>query len=428
MKAKWLVITTCFSVSCLFGQVQFRVNPARIEQRILALAEFGKSATGNQRVAFSDADVKGRAYVISLMKEASLSVRIDAAGNIIGRREGKNAALPPIMFGSHIDCVPNGGSYDGNVGVIGALECAQVLHENKVLILHPLEVVVFSDEEGGLIGSRAMIGMLSNEAMNVMSHSGKSVRDGIKFIGGNPDKIKGAARKKGDLKAFLELHIEQGGTLEAEKVDIGVVEGIVGIKWWNVDIEGFSNHAGTTPMDKRQDALVAAARYVLAVNNVMTRMPGRHVGTVGRISAEPGALNVIPGRVNTGLEIRDLSEKTIDRLFGMVLDDVKDIEQETKTRFTFALVEPTSEPAPTDERVRSLIEASAKELRLTSKRMPSGAGHDAQDMTHLAPTGMIFVPSVGGISHSPKEFTKRDDIANGTNVLLRTILRIDEIQ
>jgi len=360
------------------------------------------------------------------MKEAGLTVRIDAAGNILGRREGKDPKLATIMFGSHIDCVPNGGSYDGDVGVIAALECAQVLKEHNVVTRHPLEVVVFSDEEGGLIGSRAMIGELSDKAMDVMSHSGKTVRDGIRVIGGNPERIKEAARKKGDLKAFLELHIEQGGTLESEGVHIGVVEGIVGIKWWSVTVEGFANHAGTTPMDNRQDALVAAARYVLAVNKVVTSLHGRHVGTVGRISAEPGALNVIPGKVHTSLEIRDLSEKTIDLLFSMIQEEVIKIERETRTKFTFMLIEPISTPALTDERVRSIIAVSAKELGLSSTLMPSGAGHDAQDMTHLAPTGMIFVPSVGGISHSPKEFTKREDMANGANVLLQTVLKIDQ--
>jgi len=407
-------------------QQELRVNASRIEQRIIRLAEFGKSPTGNRRVAFSDADIQGREFVIGLMREAGLSVRIDAAGNILGTREGSEAKHPPIMVGSHIDCVPNGGNYDGDVGVIAAIECAQVLQNNKITTRHPLEVVVFADEEGGLIGSRAMVGDLPEEALNVVSHSGKTVRDGIRFIGGNPDRIKEAKRKKGDIMAFLELHIEQGGTLDAEKINIGVVEGIVGINWWNVTIEGFANHAGTTPMDKRQDAAIAAAQYILAVQRVVTSMPGRQVGTVGKLNAEPGALNVIPGKVTTSLELRDLSDEKIKTLFAKILEEVKQIEQSTKTAFTFTLVEPTSLPAPTDERVRSLIALSAKELGLSVKQMPSGAGHDAQDMTRIAPTGMIFVPSIGGISHSPKESTTREDMANGANVLLHTILKIDQ--
>lgn len=227
------------------------------------------------------------------------------------------------------------------------------------------------------------------------------------------------------MKAFIELHIEQGGTLDAEKVSIGIVEGIVGINWWNVTIEGFANHAGTTPMNKRKDALLAAAQYVLAVNKVVTGIPGRHVGTVGRINAEPGALNVIPGKVTTSLELRDLSADRIHQLFEMIQAEVRTIEQKTGTHFTSTLIEPTSIPAPTDQLMRAIIAESARALGLNSKHMPSGAGHDAQDMTRIAPTGMIFVPSVDGISHSPKELTKRDDMANGANVLLQTILRIN---
>ena len=408
-----------------YGQKQLRVNSERLEQRIVNLAEFGKGPNGNQRVAFSDADIQGREYVMSLMKEAGLSVRIDASGNIIGRRDGTDPKLPPILFGSHIDCVPNGGNYDGDVGVLGAIECAQILQENEVTTRHPLEVVVFADEEGGLVGSRGMIGELPEEAMSVVTHSGKTVREGIRFVGGNPEKIKDAARKKGNVKAFIELHIEQGGMLDAEKVSIGIVEGIVGINWWNVTIEGFANHAGTTPMNKRKDALLAAAQYVLAVNKIVTGIPGRHVGTVGRINAEPGALNVIPGKVTTSLELRDLSADRIHQLFEMIQAEVRTIEQKTGTRFTFTLIEPTSIPAPTDEPMRSIIAESARSLGLTLKHMPSGAGHDAQDMTRIAPTGMIFVPSVGGISHSPKEFTKPQDMANGANVLLQTILKLD---
>lgn len=402
-----------------------RVNSQRLEQRLMKLAEFGRTDQGNMRVAFSDFDLKGREYVMSLMREAGLTVRIDAAGNIIGRREGTERNLPPIVFGSHIDCVPNGGYYDGNVGSLGAIEVAQVLFEKKVTTRHPLEVVIFANEEGGLIGSRGMIGELHEPALNVVTHSGKTVREGIKFIGGNPEKLHEAARKKGDIKAFIELHIEQGGILEEKRINIGVVEGIVGINWWNVTVEGFANHAGTTPMNKRNDALLAAARFIVAVNKVVTSVPGRQVGTVGRISAEPGAPNVIPGRVTMSLELRDLSAEKIQDLFKSIQREARVISLESGVAFSFSPIEPASIPAPTDERMRKLIAESAQELGLTYQLMPSGAGHDAQDMARIAPTGMIFVPSVGGISHSPKEFTKPEDMANGANVLLQTILKID---
>lgn len=406
---------------------KLRANEKRIEERILKLSQFGRNPQGGvSRVAFSDADIEGREYIMSLMQQAGLKVRIDAAGNILGRKEGRDAKLPPIMFGSHIDSVPGGGNYDGDVGVLGSIECAQVLHENDYVTQHPFEVVVFSDEEGGLVGSRAMIGDLTEEALEVVSHSGKTIREGIRAIGGDPDRLSETKRKKGDLKAFIELHIEQGSILDDKKIDIGVVEGIVGINWWNVTIEGFANHAGTTPMNKRKDAMLAAAHLTVAVNDVATSIPGRQVATVGRITAEPGAPNVIPGRVVMSLEIRDLSSEKIDLVFQKIKEKAKQISESTGTKISFTHIDVAAVPAPTDERMRQIIAEATQDLGLSSQFMPSGAGHDAQDMARIAPTGMIFVPSVGGISHSPKEFTRPKDMANGANVLLQTILKIDE--
>ncbi len=405
----------------------FRVNAERIETRILQLSEFGKNPEGGvSRVAFSHLDIQGREYVMSLMREAGLQVRIDAAGNILGRREGLDSNLPPIVFGSHIDSVPGGGNYDGDVGVIGSIECVQVLHENNFRTRHPLEVVVFSDEEGGLVGSRAMIGKLTSDALEVVSHSGKTIREGIRAIGGKPDKLSEALREKGTIEAFIELHIEQGSFLDDKKKEIGVVEGIVGINWRDETIEGFANHAGTTPMNKRQDAMLAAAHLTVAVNEIATSIPGRQVATVGRIKAEPGAPNVIPGRVVMSLEIRDLSSKKMDLVFQKIQEKANNIEKQTGTEISFTFIDVAAIPAPTDERMRKIIAESARDLGLSFQLMPSGAGHDAQDMAQIAPTGMIFVPSAGGISHSPNEFTRPEDMANGAAVLLQTILKIDE--
>ncbi len=310
--------------------------------------------------------------------------------------------------------------------MIAAIECAQVLHEHEVATRHPLEVIVFSDEEGGLVGSRAIIGTLTPEALDVVSHSGKSVRDGIRFIGGDPDRLDEARRQQDDIRAFIELHIEQGAILSSRGIDIGVVEGIVGINWWDVTIEGDANHAGTTPMDQRKDALLAAAHMIIAVNRVVTEVPGRQVGTVGRIRAEPGAPNVIPGRVVMSLELRDLSAEKIQSLFATIESEAERIAGESGTRVSFTPIHATSVPAPTDPRMRQIIAAAAAGLGLTFQLMPSGAGHDAQDMARIAPTGMIFVPSVGGISHSPEEYTRPGDMANGADVLLHSILKIDE--
>lgn len=430
-----MVVTLCFSllipdVSLLARDGQelekLRINPERITVRIEELAAFGTSEQGGvSRLAFSEADLQARAFIIEAMTKAGLDVRIDAAGNIIGRREGLNPSLPPILSGSHLDTVPSGGKYDGTVGVISALECAQVLEDHGITTHHPLEVIVFVDEEGGLVGSRAMTGTLTPEALDVISHSGKTVREGIRFLGGDPDNLSTCVLQEGEIKAFIEVHIEQGGTLELEDIDIGVVEGIVGINWWDVTIKGIANHAGTTPMDMRKDALLAAAHLIIAANRVVTGMPGRQVGTVGRIRAEPGVPNVIPGQVVMSLELRDLSADKIQSIFQEIRMKAEAIAEKSGTAITFSPIDATAVPAPTDPAVRSAIAEAAHELGLTFRFMPSGAGHDAQHMAKIVPTGMIFVPSVEGISHSPKEFTRNQDIVNGANVLLHTILKLD---
>ena len=376
-------------------------------------------------MAFSQADIDARAYVVSLMREAGLEVRIDTAGNIIGRREGTDPSLPVIMTGSHIDSVPQGGNYDGDVGVIGAIEVAELLRQHRIETRHPFEFVVFTDEEGGVVGSSAMAGRVGPETLDVVSHSGLTIRDGIRAIGGDPARLADARRGPGTVAAFVELHIEQGAVLDEADIDIGVVEGIVGIRWWDVTIEGTANHAGTTPMNRRRDALLAASELALAVNRVAATMPGTQVATVGRIRAEPGAPNVIPGRVVMSLEIRDLAADKMQTVFRAVEAEAKRIVAARGTPISFAEIDVALDPAPTDERLRKVIEAAAGSLGLSHRRLPSGAGHDAQDMAHIAPMAMIFVPSVGGISHAPQEYTAPADVANGVDVLLRTLLAID---
>ena len=407
------------------GQSPLRVNGGRLNESLNALAEFGKTGEGGvTRLAYSEADRAAREYVMGLMRAAKLEVRIDAAGNIIGRRAARDAALPPIVFGSHTDSVPDGGRYDGNVGSMGAIEVAQTLADNDVVTRHPLEIVIFQNEEGGLIGSRGMIGALTERELDLVSRSGKTIREGIAFIGGNPKELDKARRKPGEIAAYLELHIEQGAVLDAEKIDIGVVEGIVGINGWDVTVQGFANHAGTTPMDRRRDALLAAARFIDAVNRVVTSVPGRQVGTVGRIQALPGAPNVIPGTVVLSLELRDLDAAKIAMLYERIRAEARRIGDASGITFDFKEIN-VNEPAPTDRRLRGMIADAARELGLTTKVMPSGAGHDAQDMARIGPAGMIFVPSVGGISHSPRELSRAEDITNGANVLLGTVLRVD---
>jgi N-carbamoyl-L-amino-acid hydrolase len=418
-----------FIISGLMGFSQNipKVDQGRLEATIMSLAEFGVMENGEtNRVAFSDADLAGRAYIISLMQVSGLDVSVDFAGNITGKRAGKDPSKKPIGFGSHIDMVPNGGNYDGCVGSLAAIEVVRTLNEAGIQTEHPLEVFIFSNEEGGVMGSRALVGDLKEDALSVVNSTGFSMREGINRIGGDADRIAEVERPEGSLAAFLELHIEQGGILDREQIDIGVVEGIVGIKWWDVNIQGFANHAGTTPMALRKDALLAAAKFIIAVNEVTNSFEGKQVGTVGRIAAMPGAPNVIPGEVVLSLEIRDLSSEKIVNLFRAMQERAKDIENETGTEFTFTPIDATSAPALTDPRIQALITEEVKALGLSSKQMQSGAGHDAQDMAKIVPVGMIFVPSVNGISHSPKEYTFPEDMANGANVLLRTLLAIDK--
>jgi len=415
---------------CLAAAAQtpsaLRVNGQRIHEHLKELSKFGANPQGGvSRVAYSDADLQGRQYAIGLMKAAGLDVHIDLAGNIVGTRAGSDASLKPLLIGSHIDSVPMGGNYDGDVGSLSAIEIAQTLKEKQITLRHPLEVIIFQNEEGGTIGSQALGEGLDEKRLNLVSQSGKTIREGTRVVGGNPDQLAAVKRQPGSIAGYFELHIEQGGTLEREKIYIGVVEGIVGILHSDVTIEGFANHAGTTPMDQRSDALLSAARFIEKVNQIVTSVPGRQVGTVGWIKVEPGAYNVIPGKVVLGLELRDLDEKKFTGLFDQIRAEADALGKLNQTRFSFT--DPvTSHPALTDKGFQKLIDDTAKSLGLSTKVILSGAGHDAQEIARLGPVAMIFIPSIGGISHSPKEFSRPQDIENGANVLLQTVLAFDK--
>ena len=404
---------------------ELRVDAQRLDGRMAELARFGANAAGGiDRVAFSDADVEARAWVSELMRGAGLDVSVDVAGNLWGRRAGTEAGHAPLVLGSHIDSVPGGGNYDGQVGSMGALEVAWTLADADVRTRHPIHFVVFPNEEGGKTGSRALAGEVLPRELEIVTASGFTIGEGLRRIGGDPDRLAEAARAPGSIAAFLELHVEQGAILDARGIDIGVVEGIVGIMRWNVVVEGATNHAGTTPMKDRRDAMVAAARFVDMVYTTVSGWPGTQVATVGRLVAEPGAPNVIPGRVTLSLEIRDLSMEKVEEVFRQLSSRAQVIGQETGTTFSFDRFY-TSLAAPTAPAIRDVVEQSARALGLSMLRMPSGAGHDAQSMAHLGPIGMIFVPSSRGISHAPEEFTAADDVRKGADVLLRSLLALD---
>jgi N-carbamoyl-L-amino-acid hydrolase len=423
---KRLIIAFLMGSLPLVAQQPPRVNAHRLNQNLDALASYGRDANGQpNRVAFSDGDLEGRAFVIGLMEKAGLKTTVDAAGNIIGRKPGTRD-LKPIGIGSHIDMVPHGGNYDGCVGSMAAIEVAQTLQDKGIETKHPLEVLIFSNEEGGVMGSRALAGALKPEALGVVNSTGYSMGQGIQRLGGDTTRLKEVVRPKGSMAAFVELHIEQGGILDRENRDIGVVEGIVGLRWWDVAIRGMANHAGTTPMNMRQDALLAAARFIQAVNEEALKMEGKQVATVGRITANPGAPNVIPGEVVLSLEIRDLTDATIDTLYENIQKRAQKIASDSGTTFAFTALDTTGKPALTAEWIQTEIRRAADGLDLSHRQMQSGAGHDAQDMALICPVGMIFIPSQGGISHSPDEYSSPEDIANGANVLLSTLLQLDQ--
>lgn len=420
------------SASAICAAPAPRIDPALLQNQLTTLSTFGRPPGGNfesgvSRIGYSDADIAGRNFVTGLMKQAGATVRIDAAGNIFATRPGSDPALPPLLFGSHIDSVPNGGNFDGDLGSLAAIQVLRVLSDNRIQTRRPLTVVIWACEEASfagasLNGSRAAAGrMVPNELDQVSRNLVKS--EAIRRIGGDPSRIETARIAPGAFHAYIELHIEQGGILAREGVPIGVVDGIVSIDHYDVVVSGVPNHAGTTPMQDRQDALIAAAQLTLAVREIVVAESGAQVGTVGHFEVSPNASNVIPGEVRMTVELRDLSSAKLERLAARIKDRAASIASATRTKIGMTRQVHLDSAAAATE-IQRAIESAAGNLRLDSRHLPSGAGHDAQMMAQLMPMGMIFVPSIGGISHSPKELTSWQDCANGANVLLETVLKL----
>jgi N-carbamoyl-L-amino-acid hydrolase len=359
------------------------------------------------------------------MRSAGAQVRIDAAGNIFASRPGTDPSLPPLLFGSHVDSVPSGGNFDGDLGSLSAIQILRLLNDLRIVTRRPLTAVVWACEEASfagaaLNGSRIAAGKPRPSEMTQVSR-GMTKAEAIRRIGGDPEKVETALIPQGKYHAYLELHIEQGGTLARDGVPVGVVDGIVSIDDYDVVIKGFANHAGTTPMAQRQDALIAAAELTLAVREIVTSESGAQVGTVGHLEVSPNATNVIPGEARMTIELRDLSAAKLDRLGERIKARSAAIASETRTEIAMNRAGHMDAALAAAEVQRS-IEGAASRLGLGTRHLPSGAGHDAQMMATLMPMGMIFVPSIGGISHSPKELTSWQDCANGANVLLEAVM------
>ena len=409
---------------------ELRIKPQRLTNRLAELGQIGETPQGMMRLAFSPEDLAGRKYVSDLMKNAGMKIRIDSAGNLIGLKPGTNPDLPSIAVGSHTDTVPHGGKYDGALGVLSAIECVNSLKDLSIMTRHNLEIIDFTNEEGTgygrwLYGSRAMTGLLEDMDLSAEDEHGISIGSRLQDVGGDIRRIHEAERQPGAFAAYLELHIEQGPVLHNSGTPIGKVTSITGRISLNVNIRGFANHAGTTPMSGRRDALLSASKIIQAVNSIATDEEICRVGTVGIARISPGADNVIPGQVMLSVEFRD---ENIQPLLDAETRITQLCQQESRISkieieiFRIGL----THPSPMDSNIQQIIDKSAHNYNLETKSLPSGAGHDAQSMATLTPSGMIFVPSIDGISHSPNEYSSPESCSIGANVLLSTILAIDQ--
>jgi N-carbamoyl-L-amino-acid hydrolase len=407
-----------------------QVDARRLRETLEKLSEFGRNPEGGvTRLGFSEADLAARGYVSGLMREAGLEVRVDPAGNLFGRRAGSEN-LPILLFGSHIDSVLHGGNFDGNVGSMGAIEVMRTLADENVRTRHPLEIVIWANEEGnhfglGTLGSGVAAGALGPEILERRDDDGLTLADWLRRYGQEPARLAEARIPEGSLAGYLELHIEQGPNLDERGIPIGVVQGIVGLERWKCEVRGFANHAGTTPMDRRKDAMAAASRHVLSVREVVRAEAGRQVGTVGAIRAEPGATNVIAGRAEFPVELRDLDGEKIQRMWRAIQERFARTDREENVETRCDLLERV-DPERSDPLFQGVIRLAAESMSLETMDLPSSAVQDAQMVARIAPMGMIFVPSRGGISHSPRELTLWEDIANGAEVLYRAVLLLDE--
>ncbi|HSR22075.1 MAG TPA: M20 family metallo-hydrolase [Candidatus Eisenbacteria bacterium] len=399
------------------------MDGARLLADLDHLASIGADPAGGvSRVAYSAADIEARGWVRETMLALGMEVRRDEAVNLMGRYPGREGHLKPLALGSHTDTVPNGGRFDGALGVVGALACVRALHDAGVRLRHPVEVIDFAAEEatlgGGTVGSLAMMGRLPAGVLNRTAWDGRPAAAHLRDAGLDPRGLNRAVRPRRCLAGYLELHIEQGATLDAAGVPIGVVEGIVGIRRCAVTFAGLANHAGTTAMADRRDALVMAAPFVTGLRDVV--VAAGIVGTVGVLRVQPGASNVIPGRVELEAEIRGLDEAVLDRVEAELTGLAERLGGELKR---------TSVKAPTRSHptLVGALETACGALGLAWRRMPSGAGHDAMVIGESIPQAMAFVPSRGGVSHSPEEFTPPERCVDGARVLLRALLELDDL-
>lgn len=415
-------------------RTELRVNGERLLRRLGDLGAVGpitgaNGERGSARLALTDADREGRDLVGAWMRDLGLDVRIDVIGNVIGRREGADPDAAAIMTGSHIDTVGTGGLYDGNLSVLAGLEVIETLATAQIVTRRPIEIAYFTNEEGArfnpdMMGSLVYVGgMTPEEAHDIVGIDGSRVGDELGRIG-----YLGATPCPGRVPhAFVELHIEQGPVLEAEGVRFGAVTGVQGISWQELTIDGQSNHAGTTPMSLRRDAGYAAARVATFVRELALDVGHPQVGTVGQLTLHPNLVNVVAARATMTVDLRNTDEVILQSAEHRLADFLRQLEVDegvvisARTLARFA-------PVAFDERMIALVARTASSLGNTVKRMPSGAGHDAQMLARVCPSAMIFTQSEKGISHNPAEFTRPEDLVMGADILLHVMLTLAETE
>ncbi|WP_174614551.1 Zn-dependent hydrolase [Virgibacillus ihumii] len=406
------------------------INLERMLKDFEAIIGYTKTpGNGCTRFSYSEEDKKTREYLFSQMKVLGLSVKVDGVGNIRATY-GKEIDRPPIMIGSHIDTVENGGKFDGLTGVLTALEIIRVLKEEQVSLLHPVELVIFAEEEGSnfgstMLGSKVLTGKYGiKELQTIKNGEGDSVYDVAKKFGLNPDRIEKDVLRKEEVHAMIELHIEQGAVLEMQQKSVGIVQAIAGMKTLKVTLEGDSNHAGTTPMNLRQDPLAGAAHIISHIQQTAkNEAPQTTVATVGKISCQPNMPNVIPQRVEFFVDVRDVEKKGIDFIVNALTDEVNAIASENNLQSKVELVG-ASDPVKMSSEIVDTIEEAAVKQAYNYMKMNSGAVHDAAMMTDVTDVGMIFIPSVGGKSHCPEEYTREEDIKTGGDLLLQVVTQL----
>lgn len=406
------------------------INKNRLEQRIIALSQIGKiGETGVCRLALSDEDRQGVEIVKKWMEEAGLTARIDHFGNLIGRLEGVNPKAPILMLGSHIDSQPYGGRFDGVIGVLGALEVVQTMTEQNIVPNMPIEIVAFSDEEGcrfnkGLFGVRGILGKLDDGELERTDKNGITRKEAMVHFGCDPTKFKESEYPEGSISAFIEMHIEQGPILEAKDTPIGIVTGISGPLWLTVEMEGFAGHAGSVPMQMRQDALVGAAKIIVALNELASQDANAPtVGTVGSMKIFPDSRNIIPEKVSFTIDLRDIDINRRNGIEERLRAKISEIAESHK--LTYKISEDTnSEPRYCSNRIMNIMRNESSDIGLNPIELMSGPFHDSLAMSYVCEYGMIFVRCKDGISHNPKEFSTFDDITLGTELLYRTTINL----